>query len=89
MQERQKDRARYFRELAQTSEKYFIPYLSGFIRPGYGMNVLEIGCGEGGNLLPLARMGCRVTGVDLASGKIDNARAFFAEAGAEGTGGGF
>lgn len=84
MQERQKDRARYFRELAQTSEKYFIPYLSGFIRPGYGMNVLEIGCGEGGNLLPLARMGCRVTGVDLASGKIDNARAFFAEAGAEG-----
>ena len=85
MQERQKDRARYFRELAQTSEKYFIPYLSGFIRPGYGMNVLEIGCGEGGNLLPLARMGCRVTGVDLASGKIDNARAFFAEAGAEGT----
>ena len=85
MQERQKDRARYFRELAQTSEKYFIPYLSGFFRPGHGMNVLEIGCGEGGNLLPFARSGCRVTGVDLASGKIDNARAFFAEAGAEGT----
>ena len=85
MQERQTDRARYFRELATTSEKYFIPYLSAFVRIGSGMNVLEIGCGEGGNLLPFAERGCRVTGVDLASGKIDNARKFFAAEGQDGT----
>lgn len=84
MQTRQTDRARYFRELADTSQRHFIPYLSAFTRIESGMNVLEIGCGEGGNLLPFARMGCRVTGVDLASGKIANARRFFDEAGAEG-----
>ena len=84
MQERQRDRARYFRELASTSERYFIPYLSDFMRIESGMNVLEIGCGEGGNLLPFARIGCSVTGVDLAANKIANAEAFFAEAGAEG-----
>lgn len=84
MQTRQTDRARYFRELADTSQRHFIPYLSAFTRIESGMNVLEIGCGEGGNLLPFARMGCRVTGVDLASGKIANARLFFDEAGAEG-----
>lgn len=84
MQERQKDRARYFRELAQTSERYFIPYLSAFMQAGPGMDVLEIGCGEGGNLLPFARIGCNVTGVDLATGKIANAIRFFNEAGAEG-----
>lgn len=85
MQERQRDRARYFRELASTSERYFIPYLSDFMRIESGMNVLEIGCGEGGNLLPFAERGCRVTGVDLASGKIDNARKFFAAEGQDGT----
>ena len=55
MQERQKDRARYFSELAHTSEKYFIPYISPFMKVEAGMNVLEIGCGDGGNLLPFAR----------------------------------
>lgn len=84
MQERQKDRARYFRELAQTSERYFIPYLSAFMQIGKGMDILEIGCGEGGNLLPFARLGCNVTGVDMAAGKIANAIRFFNEAGAEG-----
>ncbi len=85
MQERQTDRARYFRELALTSERYFIPYLSSFKRIERGMNVLEIGCGEGGNLLPFARLGCRTVGVDLADNKIANARRFFAGEGAEGT----
>ena len=84
MQERQKDRARYFSELAHTSEKYFIPYISPFMKVEAGMNVLEIGCGDGGNLLPFARLGCNVTGVDLSEGKIENARKFFAEAGAPG-----
>ena len=84
MQERQKDRARYFSELAHTSEKYFIPYISPFMKVEAGMNVLEIGCGDGGNLLPFARLDCNVTGVDLSEGKIENARKFFAEAGAPG-----
>lgn len=84
MQERQRNRALYFEELAQTSRKYFIPYLSQFIKVTEGMKVLEIGCGDGGNLLPFAERGCRTTGVDIAAGRIADARRFFAERQMEG-----
>lgn len=84
MQERQKDRQRYFNELATTSRKYFMPYIERFMQLRPGMEVLEIGCGDGGNLLPFAEMGCRTTGVDLAECRIEDARRFFADRGASG-----
>lgn len=79
MQKRHQNRGAYFNELATTSKKYFIPYIDRFKRIEAGMNVLEIGCGEGGNLLPLSQMGCRVTGVDMAEARIQEAIHFFAE----------
>jgi len=81
---RYNDRKRYFDELATSSRKYFISYVKGFkgIR---GSAILEIGCGEGGNLLPFAEEGCEVTGVDIAPKKIENATAFFAETGHSGS----
>ena len=83
MQLRHKDRERYFEELAATSREFYIPYLAEFgVAPA--SSVLEIGCGEGGNLFPFALDGAAVTGLDLASAKIENARAFFASRGAEG-----
>lgn len=85
MQKRQQDREQYFNELATSSRKYFVPYIEQFCPITPGMTVLEIGCGDGGNLLPLAQRGCRVTGVDLAETRIRDARRFFEAAGAEGT----
>lgn len=78
------DRERYFRELAETSEAYYIDYLRAFRDIDGSTRILEIGCGEGGNLLPFARLGCRVAGLDLAQNKIVNARKFFAARNAEG-----
>lgn len=78
------DRGRYFSELAETSERYYLDYLRRFKAFGKGTRVLEVGCGEGGNLLPFARCGCEVVGIDLAPGKIENAARFFKERGAEG-----
>lgn len=77
MQERHKDRYQYFKELANTSKKYFIPYIQSYHKIEKGMNVLEIGCGEGGNLLPFAEMGCCVTGVDIAACRIEEAKSYF------------
>ena len=85
MQDRQHDRARYFRELATTSRKYFVPYIENFKPIQPGMEILEIGCGDGGDLLPFSKAGCNVTGVDMAVGRIKDAIRFFREAGAEGT----
>lgn len=85
MQKRHNDRYRYFKEEAATAEKYFIPYISRFAAVE-GSKVLEAGCGEGGNLLPFARMGCSVTGVDVSELRISQASDFFSR---EGIGGKF
>ncbi|MAT98221.1 MAG: methyltransferase type 12 [Anaerolineaceae bacterium] len=41
--------------------------------------VLELGCGSGRLLLPLARAGHNVTGLDLSAGMLDRARARLAQ----------
>lgn len=79
MQKRQTNRELYFKELSITSKKYFIPYISKFKKIKEGMNILEIGCGDGGNLLPFAELGCNTTGVDISEGRIKDAVLFFKE----------
>ena len=55
MQKRHTDRESYFGEQSQTSKNYYIPYIKEVI--GHIPDkVLEVGCGEGGNLLPFAKM---------------------------------
>ncbi len=78
MFDRHSDRSKYFREQAYTSEKYVIPYIKDLIDINESTHVLEIGCGEGGNLIPFADLGCeRVVGVDLSTPKIETARDYF------------
>lgn len=76
MQRRHVDRELYFEEQSRTSSRYYVPYLRV-----HGVNfpekVLEIGCGEGGNLLPFAQAGCQVTGVDLCDERIGQAKSCF------------
>lgn len=84
MENRYIDRERYFNELAQTSREFYLDYIGAYRKIGAGVSVLEIGCGEGGNLLPFAEAGCKVSGLDLADRKIENARNFFAARGQEG-----
>lgn len=78
------DRERYFNELAQTSQEFYIDYIRSFKTIDSNSRILEIGCGEGGNLLPFAQYGCQVTGLDLAPNKIANAKSFFENRGERG-----
>lgn len=84
MKSRYVDRERYFNELAQTSEDFYVDYVGRYASCGEGCRVLEVGCGEGGNLLPFARRGCYVAGIDLSRKKIENARLFFGQRGVKG-----
>lgn len=85
MQERHINREQYFKELAYTSEHYYIPYIKQYHELKQKLNILEIGCGEGGNLLPFSKMGCIVTGVDIAKCRIEEAKHFFEKNNALGT----
>lgn len=83
MQERHTDRRRYFHEQAYTTKKYVIPYISKVKVVSKQLKVLEIGCGEGGNLLPFAELGCKVVGVDLNLPQLDRAKLYLEENGQE------
>ena len=56
-----------------------MPYIQQWHKIEAGMNILEIGCGEGGNLLPFAEMGCHTTGVDIAACRIKEAKCYFSD----------
>jgi SAM-dependent methyltransferase len=77
MQERHIQRDKYFEEQAYTTEKFVMPFINGVHEIKPGIKILEIGCGEGGNLRPFLDAGCEVTGVDILESKIKNAHKFF------------
>lgn len=81
---RYENREQYFLELARTSEDYYLNYISTYRQLNTDTKVLEVGCGEGGNLLPFAERGCKVTGIDLSVNKINNAKEYFSERALEG-----
>ena len=77
MQERNKDRKRYFYELAESSKNFFIPYIEKFHKISPDSKILEVGCGDGGNLLPFSKRGCHTLGVDMAESRIMCAKNMF------------
>ncbi len=80
MHERHTDRRLYFREQSETTGRHVIPFISSVRPVTTATSVLEIGCGEGGNLLPFLQAGCRhLTGIDISEGKIANASTFYSE----------
>ena len=80
MQDRHINREQYYKEQAYTSQNYVIPFVNTEMPITSKTSVLEIGCGEGGNLLPFLEMGCEhIVGVDLSKSKIENAKKYFAD----------
>lgn len=78
MQERHVNKERYFKEQAITTAKYVIPYLSDQMKITPETRVLEIGCGEGGNLVPFLDLGCEVVGIDITPSRIELAEQYLA-----------
>jgi len=77
MQKRHKNKQQYFDEQARTTEKFIVPYLSDLTTIDSNTTVLEIGCAEAGNIKPFVDLGCKVTGIDIACGRIELAKAFY------------
>jgi SAM-dependent methyltransferase len=49
-------------------------FLKAALDAGSACDVLDVGCGTGRHLAPLARAGFRVTGLDISQGMIDECR---------------
>lgn len=79
MQKRHSDRQQYFNEQAYTTKKYVIPFIQKNHAVTAEMSVLEIGCGEGGNMQPFLDMGCKVTGIDINGTQINRAKELYAD----------
>lgn len=84
MQKRHINRHQYFLEQGKSTAKYVLPYIFNGLEQrhpcatGKECRVLEIGCGEGGNLSPFLEAGCTCWGVELSQTSLRNARSFYA-----------
>jgi SAM-dependent methyltransferase len=77
------DQVRYDQQV-DNSKSYVLPFIEKTKTLGKGVNVLEIGCGEGGVLKPFVDKGCFCVGVDLNPVRIDLCNKFLATEVAEG-----
>ncbi|HHW59220.1 MAG: class I SAM-dependent methyltransferase [Bacteroidales bacterium] len=77
MQKRHSDRIAYFKMQAEVCEKVIIPLLSPFIDINKKQKLLEIGCGEGGNLLPFVKRQWTCTGIDISSSRITDGKKIY------------
>jgi len=78
MQKRHLDPLRYINEQIFTTQKYVVPFIEQAKKIDPSVQVLEIGCGEAGNLKPFLDLGCKCVGVDFSTHKIEQGRIFFA-----------
>jgi SAM-dependent methyltransferase len=63
----------------ENSENYVIPFIEKTKVISKGLKVMEVGCGEGGVMLPFLKRGCECVGVDLDAPRVDVARDFLKE----------
>lgn len=73
------DHAYYLRFLSDNARESILPFIAAHHpRPVSSWEVLELGCGEGGNLLPFAEAGAHCTGIDLNAAKIEEGKVLMA-----------
>ncbi len=73
------DRFRYFQMQTWNAEKYVIPFIEEAFKIQQGMNVLEIGAGEGGVLKAFVEKGCIGVAVELDADRVVNGKKYLEE----------
>jgi 2-polyprenyl-3-methyl-5-hydroxy-6-metoxy-1,4-benzoquinol methylase len=73
-----------FDQQVENSRDYVLPFIEQTHAINESTRVFEMGCGEGGVLLPFAERGCYCLGVDLNQERIDLANEFLAKEVSEG-----
>ncbi len=68
------DSAYYLEFLAKNARESIMPFITPHIKNWEGKQILELGCGEGGNLVPFLEAGALCTGIDLNKVKIEEGK---------------
>lgn len=79
MQKRHKNRLQYFSEQKESTKMSVLPYIAKHYPLQSGTRVLEIGCGEAGNLYPFLEIECECYGVELSEHNFRNATEFYSD----------
>ena len=79
MQLRHKNSLIYFQEQSECTRKYVIPYIEQVLPVTPNLRILEIGCGEGGNLKPFLQLGCQCVGVDIDVAQLEKAKQYLSD----------
>lgn len=71
------DRNKYFQLQYNNTKQNILPLISNHISISSSTKVLEIGCRDGGVLLPFLELGCNITGFDLDAGPVESAKVYY------------
>ena len=74
-----KDAQVRYNQQVENATNYVLPFIQHTHTLKQGTTVLEIGCGEGGVLLPFINLGCNCVGVDLNAERIELCNEFLAD----------
>lgn len=74
-----KDERVRFQQQVENAAQYVIPFIEKELAITADTRVLDIGCGDGGVLLPFLQRGCSCTGIELDRQKAEFSRGFLAE----------
>ncbi len=65
-----------FQQQADNARAYVLPFIEESFKIDDSCAIMDIGCGDGGVLLPFLEKGCKATGVELDLQKSDFAKEF-------------
>jgi SAM-dependent methyltransferase len=74
-----KDETIRFRQQVENARQYVIPFIEKELKITAETRILDIGCGDGGVLLPLLERGCQCTGIELDRQKSEYAKNFLSD----------
>ena len=68
-----------FQQQVDNTRSHVIPFLTSSMEIGPSVTILDIGCGDGGVMVPFLEMGCRTTGIELDAQKAGFAKEFLSD----------
>lgn len=67
-----------FNQQVENGREYVLPFIEAAMPVHAEVRIMDIGCGDGGVLLPFLERGCKATGIELDMEKSNHAKNFLA-----------